>query len=208
MNRIYSLYMHVFPNGKRYIGITKDVKARWRAGGYYYKKQPKMWRAICKYGWDSIKHIVLKSDMTQGEAENAEKVLIATLGTIENGYNTAIGGKGLNGSYLSPYLSEMVNAGRKLGFPLAMVVYRERKQSTKAQFWNEVEEAVTKKHGVKSSTDEWRVAEFWFSMGRWCDLNERIARGEDVSKWEEGYLELYIEKAIYERSEACASIRT
>ena len=39
-------------------------------------------------------------------------------------------------------------------------------------------------------------------------MNERIARGEDVSKWEEGYLELYIEKAIYERSEACASIST
>ena len=196
MNRIYSLYMHVFPNGKLYIGITKDVKARWRAGGYYYKKQPKMWRAICKYGWNSIKHIVLKSDMTQVEAENAEKVLIATLGTIENGYNTAIGGKGLNGSYLSPYLSEMVNAGRKLGFPLAMVAYRERKQPQNAQFWNEVAEAVTKKHGVKSSTDEWRVAEFWFYMDRWCDLNYRIIRGEDVSTWKEGYLELAIYNMI------------
>ena len=134
--------------------------------------------------------------MTQGEAENAEKLFIATLGTIENGYNTAIGGKGLNGSYLSPYLSEMVNAGRKLGFPLAMVVYRERKQPQNAQFWNEVAETVTKKHGVKSSTDEWRVAEFWFCMDRWCDLNDRIIRGEDVSTWKEGYLELAIYNMI------------
>ena len=195
MNRIYSLYLHVFPNGKIYIGITKEVKAGWMAGGYYYKNQQKIWRAICKYGWDNIHHVVLKSGMTQEEAENAERVLIAALGTIENGYNTAIGGKGLNGSYLSPYLSKMVNAGRKLGFALALVVYRERKEPQKAQFWNEVAEAVTKKHGVKSSTDEWSVAEFWFYMDRWCDLNDRIIRGEDVSTWKEGYIEL----AIYER---------
>lgn len=189
MNRIYSLYMHVFPNGKLYIGITKDVKARWRAGGYYYKKQPKIWRAICKYGWDNVQHIVAKTGLTREEAEIAERRLISALGTVENGYNTAIGGDSLNGSYLSPYLHKMVYAGKKYGFRLAKIIHGERMNPANAAYWNQATQDVTKKHGVFSPTNEAGIAEFWYHVMQWYELDERIKRGEDCTEWRESTFE-------------------
>lgn len=194
MNRFYCLYLHVFPNGKLYVGITKDIKARWRANGYYYKNQPKLWRAICKYGWGNILHIVAKDGMTREEAEEAERVMIATLGTIENGYNSAIGGNSLNGSYLSPLFHAMVTAGEKIGHPLAHTVYKEREQAATAAFWEEAAQAVFRKHGYFSSTDEWDVAAFWHHMSQYYDLYERVSRGEDCTTWQECSLE----QAIYD----------
>lgn len=59
---MYKVYMHVVPNGKVYIGITKvSVKARWN-GGRGYKNQL-FGRAVEKYGWDNIEHIVLFDDI-------------------------------------------------------------------------------------------------------------------------------------------------
>lgn len=51
----YSVYVHVFPNGKLYIGATRqEPKKRWRGGGGY-RNQKAMHEAILKYGWDNIK---------------------------------------------------------------------------------------------------------------------------------------------------------
>lgn len=44
----YTVYMHTFPNKKRYIGITKqELSRRWR-GGKGYIGQP-VYNAILKY---------------------------------------------------------------------------------------------------------------------------------------------------------------
>ena len=46
----YKLYIHKFPNGKVYVGITsQDVGERWRHGEGY--KDQLVYRAILKYGW-------------------------------------------------------------------------------------------------------------------------------------------------------------
>lgn len=46
----YSVYVHVFPNGKLYIGATRqEPKKRWRSGGGY-RNQKAMYEAILKYG--------------------------------------------------------------------------------------------------------------------------------------------------------------
>lgn len=37
-NAIYSVYMHISPDGKRYIGQCKDINRRWKKGGIGYKK--------------------------------------------------------------------------------------------------------------------------------------------------------------------------
>lgn len=35
----YKVYIHTLPNGKRYVGITKqDVKDRWRSGKYCFRQ--------------------------------------------------------------------------------------------------------------------------------------------------------------------------
>lgn len=91
---MYSVYMHIFPNGKRYIGITKmKPSERWH-GGSGYRKQPKMYAAIKKYGWENVEHFILMDGLTQGEAEKKEKQFIKEFNTIESGYNVDAGGCG------------------------------------------------------------------------------------------------------------------
>ena len=90
----YSVYKHTFPNGKVYIGITKEAPhERWK-NGRGYSSQVRMIRAITKYGWDNIKHEVLVSSITKEEAERAEIELIALYDSTNpaNGYNVFPGG--------------------------------------------------------------------------------------------------------------------
>lgn len=92
--KTFSVYMHVFPNGKQYIGITQMNPAdRWH-GGSGYKNQPKMRAAIKKYGWKNVEHIILFHGLTKTEAEQKEIELIKDFNTIENGYNVDRGGGG------------------------------------------------------------------------------------------------------------------
>lgn len=92
----YTVYMHVFPNGKRYIGITgQDVRARWRTNGNGYKPQRLVYRAIKKYGWDNIEHIIVSEELTADDAGKLEKELIKRYRTtdVNYGYNQSIGGE-------------------------------------------------------------------------------------------------------------------
>ena len=90
----YIVYCHTFPNGKRYIGITKqEPNRRWRNGNGYIGQV--VYEAIVKYGWDNIKHEILLKDLTQEQAEAKERELIKVLETDrhKNGYNVEEGGK-------------------------------------------------------------------------------------------------------------------
>lgn len=94
MNNNYSVYIHLFPNGKRYIGITaNDPKKRW-GYGIGYKDQPRVYRAIKKYGWNNIEHMVLFSGLNRTDACKKEIELIRKYDTtnIKNGYNISLGG--------------------------------------------------------------------------------------------------------------------
>lgn len=88
--------MHLFPNNKRYIGITKqNVSRRWRGNGQGYKKSPLMWKAIQKYGWENVRHEILFNSLNKEEAEQKEIELIAKYktNTKQYGYNIENGGK-------------------------------------------------------------------------------------------------------------------
>ena len=89
----YKLYIHKFPNGKVYVGITsQDVEERWRHGEGY--KNQLVYRAILKYGWDATSHQVLLSGMTKEEAEEREMEFISAFksNNPEYGYNVSNGG--------------------------------------------------------------------------------------------------------------------
>lgn len=91
---MYQLYMHLTPNNKRYIGITKlKPNYRWK-NGEGYKENMFFYRAIKKYGWNNIKHIILLSNLTKEEAEKKEIEYIAKYKTTNNnyGYNIEKGG--------------------------------------------------------------------------------------------------------------------
>lgn len=90
----YKVYMHIFPNNKKYVGITKQrLNVRWK-NGYGYERCPLMWKAIQKYGWENIEHILLFDNFTKEQAENTEIMLIKNLKTNNKkyGYNIANGG--------------------------------------------------------------------------------------------------------------------
>lgn len=93
----YSVYQHINKtNGKRYIGITKQLpEQRWGYCGVNYKnKSPRFWAAICKYGWDGFEHVVIKSNISKDEACELEIKLIKEYRTQEKGfgYNILEGG--------------------------------------------------------------------------------------------------------------------
>lgn len=93
----WSVYLHIFPNGKRYVGITsKDPVKRWGRSGSGYRGQSLMYSAIKKYGWDNIQHIVLCSGLSKESAYKHELELISQYQTtdLQHGYNLSIGGYG------------------------------------------------------------------------------------------------------------------
>lgn len=91
----YSVYVHIFPNNKRYVGITKNILSRRWGNGKNYKNQRLVYRAIEKYGWNNIEHKILYSNLTKEEATNKEIELIKEWDTTnkEYGYNSSIGGE-------------------------------------------------------------------------------------------------------------------
>lgn len=92
--KCYTVYMHICPNNKKYIGITKQKpEKRWR-NGHNYKNCVLFDKAIKKYKWENIKHKILFSNLTKEEAENKEIELIAFYKSnqIKYGYNIEKGG--------------------------------------------------------------------------------------------------------------------
>ena len=91
---MYTIYCHIFPNGKRYIGITrKTVKERW-GNGKNYASCPLVERAIKKYGWENIEHQIISVVDTKEDAEREERSLISEYKSdnVEFGYNILPGG--------------------------------------------------------------------------------------------------------------------
>ena len=94
MDNNYTVYIHIFPNNKVYVGITcRTPKYRWN-NGKNYKTQELMFRAIKKYGWDNIEHKILFENLSKEQAEQKEIELIAQYKSTQRefGYNVENGG--------------------------------------------------------------------------------------------------------------------
>lgn len=93
----YSVYIHIVPNGKKYVGLTRNSpEFRWRNGTGYSRSL--FGNAVKKYGWENIRHGIFAEGLSFEEAEEMEKALIAQLHTLstENGYNVTEGGNASN----------------------------------------------------------------------------------------------------------------
>lgn len=82
----YCVYIHYFPNGKYYVGISKDIGSRWEGDGKHYDSNPDMYRAIQEFGWNNIRHRVVCSRLSKEEALSIENTLIRLYG-IDKLYN-------------------------------------------------------------------------------------------------------------------------
>lgn len=95
---MYTVYMHISPNEKRYIGITsRKPESRW-SNGNGYKNNQHFWNAICKYGWENFQHIIIARELTEEDAKWLEIELIREFNTTNqnNGYNLSLGGESWN----------------------------------------------------------------------------------------------------------------
>lgn len=183
----FCVYEHVFPNGKLYVGISSDKGKRWRNDGSGYKTQAKVWRAIQKYGWENVDHVIVADSVSKDVAEEIEKFLIAKLDTIKHGYNTAVGGEGIKCTFLSSYMLAMIRAAKYCGinWRIVRMANEERFDQEACAFWNMAELAVKQKHGAFSTTDEYDVSMFWWHVSQYEELWQMTMRGEDTTNWVE-----------------------
>ena len=93
------IYIHIFPNGKGYVGQTiRTLPKRMGKGFSHYKPQPAIWNAVQKYGHKNIKTEVLYRDIPENELDRYERLCISRFGThvSVNGYNETMGGEGFD----------------------------------------------------------------------------------------------------------------
>lgn len=93
-NNCYNVYIHITPSNKIYVGITKNIKNRFRSSGDGYRNCKLFYNAIKKYGWDNIRHEVLFENLTKEQAEQKEIELIELYHSNNQiyGYNILKGG--------------------------------------------------------------------------------------------------------------------
>ena len=92
MENNFTIYCHISPSNKMYIGITSSKpKYRWHRG---YDHNPHFQSAINKYGWDSFQHTILAEHLSKDWACKLEQILIRDLKLQDPqfGYNMSSGG--------------------------------------------------------------------------------------------------------------------
>lgn len=92
----YTIYIHISPSNKIYIGQTCNITKRWSSFGENYKTCPYFYNAIKKYGWNNFKHIIVKENLSKEEANKLEIELIKKYNSTDpnKGYNILGGGSG------------------------------------------------------------------------------------------------------------------
>ena len=91
-NKLWSVYVHTTPDGKKYVGMSTDPQKRWACGNGY---RTKIFRdAIDFWGWDKIQHEIIHDKLSLKEAENLERELIQKYNTTNRdyGFNIESGG--------------------------------------------------------------------------------------------------------------------
>lgn len=83
-----------------YVGMTHDFEKRMgehktNAVNKNYKTSQKLYRRLCKYGWDAFDKVILASDLSLHEAKVKETELIAKYNSFKLGLNSTPGGDGV-----------------------------------------------------------------------------------------------------------------
>lgn len=118
----YYVYKHTTPNGKVYVGITKQNPNRRQRNGHGYINSNLFFNAIIKYGWINITHEILDQNVSFEDACRLERYYIQLYKSDNKdfGYNINSGYT----SYKSKKLREdkivhtKIGTGRNKGKPI------------------------------------------------------------------------------------------
>lgn len=111
----YRVYKYIFPDGKIYIGMTKNSIQNRRDCGYQHNERLR--KAYRSCGWKSVKTIILEFGLTKEQACESEKKYISLYDATnpELGYNISFGGlntfEGLNHSDAAKQMIRAANTG-------------------------------------------------------------------------------------------------
>lgn len=116
----WTVYEHISPSDKVYVGITcQEPKKRWKGGSGYNRRdghQRKFGNAVQKYGWENIKHNIVAKGLRKEMANFLEQCLIKLYKTMEKSYSITDGGDGgvgtIHTAETRKHLS-MIRKGRK-----------------------------------------------------------------------------------------------
>lgn len=99
VNNIWTVYRHISPSRKVYIGITSRNPAyRWNNGNGYLNARKSIFKSsILKYGWDNFKHEILFTNLVEEKAKSLEIELIRHYKSLGISLNNTDGGEGTKG---------------------------------------------------------------------------------------------------------------
>ena len=93
---MYNIYVHTFPDGRKYVGSTKkqNPKKRWK-GSQGYRKHKTLFNAIKSVGWNNIQHEILETVEDKETAFKREEyyTLLWRTNEPEFGFNINTGNK-------------------------------------------------------------------------------------------------------------------
>ena len=106
----YTVYIHLCPDGKYYIGCTsKYPEYRWGIGGRNYNYNPGFYSAILKHGWNSILHYVCYLDSKEEMLALESTLIYFTKSyTPECGYNRTYTKHLINHNLIRKYKHQFV----------------------------------------------------------------------------------------------------
>lgn len=108
--KTWLVYEHISPSHKVYVGVTSMMpKARWSKGKGYIRCKI-FHRAILKYGWGNLQHIIVASNLGEQTAKNIEKDLIKYYKSKGLSYNITDGGDGTVGMQCSPIIRRKIGS--------------------------------------------------------------------------------------------------
>ena len=171
----YKAYKLTAPNGKVYIGMTKQTLQRRFSAGRGYKGCPRMHNAIKKYGWENFKHEILFDGLSKEEAEQKEIELIrAYKSNLEDyGYNIENGGN-VSGTH-SEETKKKISAAHK-GKHISEEVRKKCSQTKKGKLTGAENPFYGKRH-----TEECKKKHSDFMKGNKYNLGHHHT--EEFKKW-------------------------
>lgn len=108
--KCYTVYRHISPSGRVYVGITKlPLLYRWGLQGFRYKRCKLFYRAIQKYGWNKIVHEIILDGVSKSEAVYTERYLIRWYKIHDLSYNITDGGESTAGIHMPEDAKEKIS---------------------------------------------------------------------------------------------------
>lgn len=196
------IYMYTFPNGKKYIGATRQTLATRQGRNWQrYQHCTSVWNAIQEFGIKSIKQeILFEGEISEQEAKEFERKYILQYKTSnpQYGYNIRHGGDGIGSKDISEerrhiLQEQMYDLGKKNKSRIVSEETRQKQQIAKlgtkrGALSQETKSKISKANSKENMSDETRIRRIKSKQKKVIAVNNETKEeivfesGEDAAK--------------------------